>query len=174
MIERDGLDDCRRVLVDAGLSESAVLKSTGIARHIARAESKVVSRDTLMRYAADLRVLTQASVTNDGVIPANFWDVRTPAMEADWWDEYTFAHRLAKPEYREYVSLLGRCYRHLWAFKEREKGTAVATALAILRETAGYVSDGNRVEMTNARPGLRPRQQAVFLWQQIEIGRAHV
>src|SRR5436309_382548 len=111
----DKLADCSRELIGAGLSETATLKSTGIAGHIARLEKELVSEETLMRYAADLRALAETSGAGETPIPSDFWDVRTKKMKADWWDEYTFAHRLAKPEYREYVSLLGRCFRHLLA-----------------------------------------------------------
>ncbi len=166
----DELEESRAALVGAGLAEDGVLKSTGVAGHIERAAQGLVSRDILIQYAADLRALASASATHDTAIPPDFWDVRNPAMEAEWWDEYTFAHRLAKPEYREYLALLGRCYRHLWTFKEDGKGTAVGAALAILREATGYVHDGNRLDMTKSRPGLTPRQQAIFLWQQIVTG----
>lgn len=170
MTGSDELADCACALGEAGLSKAGTLDSTGLTEHVARLDRKLVSRDTLSRYAVDLRTLAQVSGSGEAAIPADFWDVRTPAMEAEWWDEYTFAHRLAKPEYREYVALLGRCYRRLLACREGEAGTAVSTALAILREVTGYVSDGGRLDMTATRPGLKPRQQAIFLWQQIVTG----
>jgi hypothetical protein len=85
-------------------------------------------------------------------------------------DEYAVAHAFSQPEYLEYVRLLGRCYGHLCDFKAGRNGTAVTTALTLLRETAAYVCAGHCRDMASTCPAAKPEQQAIFLWQQIVAG----
>jgi len=92
------------------------------------------------------------------------------ASLAEGHDEYAVVRALCLPEYREYVRLLGRCYRQLCELKAGRNGSAVATALMLLQETTTYVRGGHCADMTACRPGMKPEQQAIFLWQQIVSG----
>jgi hypothetical protein len=191
MVTADSLDDCRSLLISAGLSPSGVLQSTGVARHLERAEQGQVSRDTLVRYAANLKVLREQSSVGGTAVPVDFWDVRVedPVAQSHTarprrdrmvrgrkdaknaqQDEYAGVHAFCQPQYKEYVRLLGRCYGHLSDFKGGRNGTAVATALRLLRETTAYVCAGHCIDMASSCPAAKPEQQAIFLWQQIVAG----
>ena len=217
MVSTDSLADCRTLLTNAGLSPAGLLKSTGVQRHLERAEQGQISPSTIIQYAADLRELSAQSGADGTAIPSDFWDVRTPemagttrsersmealaqsspsdkpdrqgnkvplgdtlivtssrattpGMAAAAQDEYAMVHALSRPEYREYVRLLGRCYGHLCRFKAGRGVTAVATALSMLREVTVYIREGHCTEMTSSCHGLKPEQQAIFLWQQVVTG----
>ncbi len=157
-------------LRNVGLSENARLHSTGIAAHQQRLEAGQVSGKTLARYAADLRVISDLSKAAGADVPLDFWDARTPAMQAVELDEYALVNALAANPYRPYVSFLARCYGHLAAFKQDAQTTAVATILNLLRESVLYVQGEHPRPMTTLRPRLSPEQQAIFLWQQVTTG----
>ncbi len=149
-----------------GLSQSGLLRSTGIDRHLARLKAGEITPDTLNQYAADLGTLTSGSSAN---IPANFWDVRSPAMTAANLTEYVLVGRLAAPNLSPYRSLLGQAYGSFTALQSGQI-TALAAALDILRVVTAYVHAGNPLPMTETMPGLNPEQNALFLWQQVLTG----
>ena len=157
-------------LQDVGLSAQGRLQSTGIARHLERLEAGQVSPGDLSAYADNLQALSVLCELAGPRIPADFWDVRTPAMDAAGMDEYKIVAKMNRPEFAAYVSLLDRCFQHLETFKSEGKQTAVATALTLLQEAAVYVRAGHTTEMTALRPHLRPAQQAIVLWQLLVVG----
>jgi hypothetical protein len=162
-----------RQLAAAGLSETKVLRSVGLATHRQRLEAGAVDAATLAHYADDLRILSETSARAGTPIPVDFWDARTEAMAAAGIDEYALVRKLAAPEFQPYIELLARCYGLLRTFKragDAPPRTAVGTALNILQEVAGYIRAGHPTEMTRTRPRLTPEQQAIFLWQQILTG----
>lgn len=161
---------CRAALLDAGLSPEGSLDSTGGSRHLERAAQQTVSREALVRYGANVQRLTCSLAEFGADVPANFWDVTTPAMAATGQTAYGLVELLARPEYRVYLALLGRSFGHLRAFKCGQAGTAVAAALSILCETAAYVEGGHPLDMTECCTGLRREQKALYLWQQILTG----
>ena len=152
------------------LSAAGLLRSTGIAGHRKRLEAGEVSAEMLARYAADLCVLAELAYAEGADVPIDFWDARTPAMQAVGLDEYALVNALAANPYRPYVSFLARCYGHLWAFKQGGQTTAVAAALNLLRESAAYIQGEHPRVMTRSRRRPRGEQQAIFLWQQVTTG----
>jgi hypothetical protein len=159
---------CAGSLRAAGLSDAGVLESTGVALHLARAEQGTTVPESLDRYAANLLSLSDAARAEGAEIPADFWDVCSPAMKSAGVDEYAMAERLSRPEMREYVALLGRSYRRLCDMKTGGTVTAVSTALAVFRDACAYVRAGHATDIV--RRDLKPEQQAVFLWQQLLTG----
>jgi len=169
MTQKGSLEDCRGTLTDAGLSETAVLQSTGVVCHLDRLEHGTVRDETLLQYAANLTSLQSSD--HKCRIPVDFWDVRANTSEINGRTEYDVVAEISAPDWREYTALLHRSFAHLCALKSGSGGTAVATALAILRETASFAhSAGDVAGRTLSRPGLTPKQQAIFLWQQILTG----
>jgi hypothetical protein len=160
-------------LAATGLSETALLRSIGLATHRQRLEAGEIDAATLARYAADLRLLSERTQQAGGPIPVDFWDARTEAMRTAGIDEYTLVHKLAGPEFQLYIEMLARCFERMTAFKRTVASpprTAVGTALDILQEVASYIRCDHTTEMTRTRPNLSKEQQAIFLWQQVLTG----
>ncbi len=154
-----------------GLSADSRLRSTGIAMHRKRWQQGQASGKILARYADDLHILSILTQAQHVALPVDFWDARTPVMQAVGLDEYALVHALAALPYQPYVSFLARCYGHLEAFKQNNNATtAVATVLMLLRESANYVRGEHPLVMTATRPRLSREQQAIFLWQQVATG----
>jgi hypothetical protein len=161
-------------LARLGLSESGVLHSTGRSRHLARLAAGEINADELNRYVADLETIQEAVAQIGTPISIDYWDVRSPAMEAVGLTEYALAYRLAEPAYRPYLELLGRSYGRLVEFKRGAGITAVATALDMLVDCAGYVRDGQPTHMVVPRKRLGPEGTAILLWQQIVAGTTRI
>lgn len=149
-----------------GLSESGLLHSTGIERHLARLRAGEIQSETLAKYAADLATLKSGGTAG---IPVNFWDVRSPTMTAQNVSEYGLVNILANPKYAPYRALLAQSYAHFLS-KEAAGKSALSAALDILRAAAAYVHAGHTLIMTASLPHLNPEQNTFFLWQQLLTG----
>ncbi|HLJ57754.1 MAG TPA: hypothetical protein VKT77_22145 [Chthonomonadaceae bacterium] len=171
MAEADSVRLCRDALVATGLSDSGVLDSAGVDGLSERVERGLLPVEVVLRYATDLRALSEATGLAGAAIPVQFWGVCSPAMQSAGLDEFTLTHLLAQAEYRPYVELLARCFARLVALKTGTRSpdaaqdpratragearapksepaaaepgiTSVGTALAILREAAEFVRGG--------------------------------
>jgi len=131
-------------LRDAGLNESPVLGDTAVSGHIERLDKGEISEETLLQYADDLIYLNEYTTTKGGPIPTSFWDVRTPEMEANSWDEYSIIRQVAVPEAEPYLLLLTRGYGRFLQFKDAEasgKDTALDAALDMFAYVDDYWAD---------------------------------
>jgi hypothetical protein len=152
-----------------GLSEGSILGSTGVAQHQRRLRDGAVSLHMLDEYAASLERIVAWANAGEHPIPADFWDVCSPAMRRAHYDEYHMARMLALPELAPYLVLLGRAFAR-FAVMKSGAGTAVASALAILEDTSAYIRSGASTRMIRALPWLDQPQQALVLWQQVLTG----
>jgi len=87
-----------RRLLAVGLNKKPVLDDTAVSGHRQRLEDGEISEETLLQYADDLAYLNRFTAENGGHIPTSFWDVRTKAMEAKSWDEYSIVLQIALNE----------------------------------------------------------------------------
>jgi hypothetical protein len=170
MNSSDDQEKCIRELAATGLSETSVLHSNGLETHRKRLAAGTVDAAKLAQYAADLHLLLATTAAAGMPFPIDFWDVQSAAMKTAGVDEYAMARKLAASEFRSYVEMLARCYGLLRELKREQKRTAVATALGILQEAAGYVRGAHTLEMTHSLPHMNARQRAIFLWQQVLTG----
>ncbi len=152
------------------LSENGALSSTGAATHQRRLNARAVTEQTLERYVADLERITARTKSEACPIPVDFWDVASPAMRRAGYDEYRMARMLAQPDLAPYLALLGHAFERFAGMASGVGGTAVVTALEILKDASAYIRSGGSTRMVRARPWLHQPQQALLLWQQILTG----
>lgn len=157
-------------LTGAGLRETGLLHSTGIAAHHARWEQGQIEAATLVQYAHDLNALNALTKEEGSSLPAAFWDVQSDAMRTAGISEYAFVHTLSQPEYAPYVQFLGRCHVCAMEWRRDPQQSAVATALHLLRESCAYVRSTHILMMVAIRPRMTTAQRGIVLWQQVVTG----
>jgi hypothetical protein len=126
-------------LREAGLNETPVLGATAITGHLARLENGAVGEETLLQYADNLIYLNEYTTANGGSIPASYWDVRSPEMIENGWDEYGIFQQIAVPEAEPYL-LLAKGYGRFLQFKAAE-ASGDDTALDAALDMFAFVED---------------------------------
>ena len=129
-----------RRLREAGLNETPVLGDTAIIGHLARLENGEVGEETVLQYADNLIYLNEYTTANGGSIPTSFWDVRSPEMIENGWDEYGVVQQIAVPEAEPYLLLLAKGYGRFLQFKAVET-SGEDTALDAALDMFAFVED---------------------------------
>jgi len=133
-----------RRLREAGLNEIPILGDTAVAGHLARLENGEVGEETLLQYADNLIYLNEYTTTNGGSIPTSFWDVKSPEMIENGWDEYGVVQQIAVPDAEPYLLLLTKGYGRFLQFKAAEASgddTALDAALDMFALVEDYWED---------------------------------
>ncbi|MEQ8674650.1 MAG: hypothetical protein RLP44_16350 [Aggregatilineales bacterium] len=151
--------DVATLLAETGLSQSGVVKSTGLNAHLDRLARGEVSEAQLRAYAEHLKVLNHFS---GGEIPVDFWDVAV-----DGASEYAQVAQIATRG--DYVSVLARALVRFKAFKEWPTDTAVNATIGLLGIAADYVTV-HPVHAVLHINGDTPAQQTIYLWQRLLTG----
>jgi len=166
-------------LQEVGLNEDPVLGDTAVSGHMQRLEDGEVSEGTLFQYADDLAHLNEFTAANDGPIPTSFWDVRTPEMEANGWDEYSIVHQIAVLEADPYLNLLTRGYGRFLQFKAAEM-SGEDTALDAALDMFAYVDD-YWTSVTFSSPPLESAEalkgvaaSKLMVWQSLVAGSTRI
>ena len=150
------------LLAETGLSQSGVIKSTGLNAHLERLARGEISEAQLRAYAEHLKVLNHFS---GGEIPVDFWDV-----VYDGASEYLQVAQIATRG--DYVSLLARALVRFKLFKDAptaQMDTAVNATVDLLGMTANYVT-AHPVHALLHIKGETPAQQTIYLWQRLLTG----
>lgn len=152
-------EDIVAVLANTGLSQTSVVKSTGITAHLTRLAQGDISEADLRSYAEHLTLLNHFS---DGAIPVDFWDVSYENMT-----EYAQVAQIATRG--DYVALLAEAFTRFKAFKADANDTAVDAAIDLLGIAAADVISHPPNALLAIR-GDTPAQQAIYLWQRLLTG----
>ena len=156
--------DIATLLAEAGLSQSGIMKSTGIDTHLERLARDEISEAQLRAYAEHLKVLNHFS---GGEIPVDFWDVAYAGTS-----EYAQVAQIATRG--DYVSLLARALVRFKTFKDAPTQTdtddnAVKTLVDLLGIAADYVTGYPMHALLHIK-GDTPVQQVIYLWQRLLTG----
>jgi hypothetical protein len=166
-------------LLEAGLNEEPVLGDTAVSGHIRRLENGETSLTRLWQYLKDIEYLNAYTAEHGGAIPAAFWDVRTPELEASGWDEYSIVHQIVVPEAEPYLHLLTQGYGRFLQFKAAE-ASAEDTALDAALDMFAYVDDyWTAVTATSPEPDGPEALKGVadsklMVWQSLVAGSTRI
>lgn len=152
-------EDIADVLANTGLSQTSVVKSTGITAHLTRLTQGDISEADLRSYAEHLTLLNHFSGKS---IPVDFWDVSYENMT-----EYAQVAQIATRG--DYVALLSQAFTRFKAFKANANDSAVDTALDLLGIAATDVISHPPNALLAIR-GDTPAQQTIYLWQRLLTG----
>ncbi len=165
-------------LRNVGLNEKPVLGETAINGHIQRLEDGEVSETTLLAYADNLEYLNSYTADNGGSIPPSFWDVRTPEMEANSWDEYSVIHQMTQSESEPYLQLLTRGYARFLRFKAGEasgEDTALDAALDMFVYVKDYYESVPFAALTEHATAIDSEaDELLMIWQSLIAGSTRI
>jgi hypothetical protein len=168
-----------RRLREAGLNETPVLGDTAITGHLARLENGEVSEETLLQYADNLIYLNAYTTANGGSIPTSFWDVRTPEMTENGWDEYSVVQQSVVPEAEPYLLLLAKGYGRFLQFKAAETSgddTALDAALDMFAFVEDYWTTLNpeSIDESSAEEVEGIANGKLLVWQSLVAGSTRI
>ena len=168
-----------RRLREAGLNETPVLGDTAITGHLARLENGEVGEETLLQYADNLTYLNKFTTARGGSIPASFWDVRTPEMTENGWDEYGVVQQIAVPEAEPYLLLLAKGYGRFLQFKAAETSgddTALDAALDMFAFVEDYWTTLNpeSIDESSAEEVEGIANGKLLVWQSLVAGSTRI
>jgi len=163
-----------RRLREVGLNGTPLLGDTSISGHLQRLEEGDVSEETLLQYAADLTYLNEYTAENKGPIPTSFWNVRTPEMEANGWNEYRIVRQMAQPDSEPYLQLLTEGYGRFRQFKASEasgEDTALDVALDMFVFVKAYYDAVPFAALTEYGPEIDSEaDDLLMIWQSLVAG----